>query len=452
MTTSPPTDPQQRDDNAEQKAGIELLGLMHSLSRTLVLYDANNTAVERLINLFHTTLGNYRESTGGPLRLQLVDDEAFVNGRLLKVDAAMYDRAVDLSERLAPLDVSDFTFGADLTGEDLLQFVTDMGASLRTNVSALKPNGYGALALAKARGNAIASFRFQPDRLAIWLYVSLLDLAERLYEEHRAGRAPSLLQLRRTLQLVIDNMRTHSAIFHLLAAVQDPTQAPSLERARVALTVELLGFASWLGLPTGERMTLALAGILGGLTAKGQPDTALSVLARFSGLGATAMPLTLMLRDAQAARRGAKVEVPGLLLGVVEEYVFHTTAAPDREARAPHRILKGLREGTVPWVPKDIGAAFAEFKGPYPLGSLVALSTGDTAVVVANGPGAEGKRKPVVAILGEDGALGRRLNLAETGDTTIKGAPEPGKAGVRVRLLSSPEAPDQKTPDSASPV
>jgi hypothetical protein len=431
----PPAASDANQKDAQQKAGGVLLGLMQSLARTLILYDANNSAVQRIFEMLNTTLAEYAEAGGGALRLQLVDDEVFVNGRLLKMDESLYDRAADLSKRLEPLDISDFVFGVGLTGEDLTRFVEDLSASLRTNISELKPDSYGALKVAKAKGSSIASFRFQPDRLAIWLYSSLLDLVERLYEEHREGRAPSLLQLRRTLQLVIDNMRTHSAIFHLLAAVQDPSQAPTLERARVALTIELVGFASWVGLPASERMTLSLAGILGGLTSKGRPDTALSVLARFSGLGEAALPLALMLHDAQAARRGNKVELPGLILGMVEEYVFHTTATPDREARSPNRILRGMQSGAVTWVPKAMGAAFAAFKGPYPLGSLVTLSTSETAVVVGLGPGKAGKATPAVAVIQKSGALGQRIDLATTSGVTITGAPEPGKTGVRVAIL-----------------
>jgi hypothetical protein len=81
----------------------------------------------------------------------------------------------------------------------------------------------------------------------------------------------------------------------------------------------------------------------------------------------------------------------------------------------------------------DMGAAgvFADYKGPYPLGSAVRLSTGHLALVMAFGEDAS-KQRPTVALLERGGDLGRRVNLAEVGDAKIAGVPEPSEIDLNL--------------------
>lgn len=447
------SEPQTPPDGAPdlQRSGATLLTALHALTRALTLYDANNAAVERIIGELEACLLGWFGAGGESLRLQAVDDEVFVNGRLLKVDATIYDRVTELSERLGAFGVGDLRFGPELDRAGLEAFVAALADCLRANSGDLSGQGWPGIDLAASEGRSIASFRFQPDRLAVWLYGSLLEVVVSIYEQHRAGEAPSLLPLKRTLQLVIDNMRDHGAIYQLLSAVHDPRQPPSVAHVRARISVDLIGFGLWVGLSAEEVMTLALGGALGGLTDAQTPDAAVTVLVRYRGLGAAAVPLTLLLHDARATRGGKRSGVPGRILGMVEEYWHHITAAEGRGARAPARILAGMREGQVRWIAPELARLFAAWKGPYPLGTLVVLSDDQPAVVTAQGPGPQGKARPTVARLSPDGELVDRIDLAQHPELSIVAAPDPGATPIRVALLDRRADDPTEAETSASP-
>ena len=65
----------------------------------------------------------------------------------------------------------------------------------------------------KSAGSAAAAFRFDPNKMAIWLMAGLLDVVDRLYVLSDKGERPSLLPIRRSLQMIIDNMKTFSQVY-----------------------------------------------------------------------------------------------------------------------------------------------------------------------------------------------------------------------------------------------
>ncbi len=415
-----------------QVLGREMITLLHSLSRAVALYEPNNNAVIRVLDAMEAALGRYHEGAGGgTLSVRLLAEEFFVNGRLLRVDVQIYERAIDVAKTLRRFDVGELRFESGLTRAQLDAFTLDLSQSVRAGESQLNPQGYGSIFVAKADGRSVASFRFQPHKLAKVLYGSLLDLVEKLYVEAGEGNAPSLLPVKRTLQLVIDAMAEHGAMFQVLAAVHDPTRAVSTSRRRVSAAVDAIGFGYYLVLPKADLMYLALGAILGGLSDSLDPDDAIAPLFRFAGLGDSAMPLILAVRDARAARLGHPGGVPGQMLAVVELYTELATASEARPAMSPHRTLSLMVGGQVPGVDKGAARVFADYKGPYPLGSVVRLSSGHMALVVGFGE-ATSKQKPTVALLERGGTLGRRVNLAEVGDVKVASVPEPAEIDLNI--------------------
>ncbi len=415
-----------------QELGREMITLLHSLSRTVTLYETNNNAVIRVLDGIEKAVAHYHESqASSTLSVRLLAEEFFVNGRLLRVDAKSYERATDVAKTFRRFEVGELRFDSGLTRAQLDTFASDLAQSVRAGESTLNPKGYGAITVSKADGRSVASFRFQPHKLAKVLYGSLLDLVEKLYAEVEAGNAPSLLPVKRTLQLVIDAMADHGAMFQVLAAVHDPTRPVSSSRRRVSAAVDAIGFGYYLALPKADLMYLALGAILGGLSDSMDPDEAIAPLFGFAGLGDSAMPLILAVRDARAARLGHPGGVPGQMLAVVELYTELATASQARPAMSPHRTLGLMVGGQVPGVDKGAARVFADYKGPYPLGSAVRLSTGHLALVVGQAEGAS-KQRPTVALLQRDGSLGRRANLSEHGDVKVASVPEPNEIDLNI--------------------
>ena len=91
----------------------------------------------------------------------------------------------------------------------------------------------------KAKGSSAAVFRFEPERLAIWLYSGLIDIVEQVYVLHEQGEQPrSHSPLRRSLQMIIDNMRSQSGIYQMLSAVRAIDTSRTLSNKRVAVAID----------------------------------------------------------------------------------------------------------------------------------------------------------------------------------------------------------------------
>ncbi len=426
---------EEQTDVRAQTTAMELIVGVHSLVRSLGLYDANNDAIKRVMESILAALDQYfTEANGEQIKLQLLEDEFFVNGKLLKVDAKSYERAKALADFLIKHGLGELVFYRGMTGEQLESFARDLGETVRTGTNHLNPSGYGTLTLAKSAGQSVSAFRFQPEKLAIYVYGGLLDQVDRLYFEHNAGRAPSLLSIRRTLQLVIDAMKEHSGIYQVVAAIRDPERPVDVTRQRVSTAIEAIGFGYYLGLEAMGLMTLALGALLSGLSDSKDPNEAIEPLYRFAGLGDAAMPLTLAVHGARSARLGKPAGVPGRMLAVSEIYVELTSATEDRPAMAPPKAIEAMLKGEA-GAEQGPARLFADFKGPYPLGSPLKLSNGRTAVVVSHGNGPRGKLRPLVALLTPDGKLGKRLNLADHPDVTIESTPS--LADIRLNLAKT---------------
>jgi hypothetical protein len=420
-----------RAGEALQSIGRELITNLHGLSRTVTLYDTNNNAVIRVLDAIEKTVTEYHAGQGGTLSVRLLAEEFFVNGRLLRVDAQIYERATDVAKTFRRFHVGELRFEPGLTRAQLDTFASDLAASVRAGERQLNPEGYGNISVAKADGRSVASFRFQPNKLAKVLYGSLLDLVEKLYGEVGEGAAPSLLPVKRTLQLLIDAMADHGAMFQVLAAIHDPTRPVSTARLRVSAAVDAVGFGFYLSLPKADLMYLALGAILGGLSDSLEPDDAIAPLFRFGGLGDSAMPLILAVRDARAARLGHQGGVPGQMLAVVELYTELVTATEHRPAISAHRALAMMVNGQVPGADKGAARVFADYKGPYPLGSVVKLSTGHLALVMGQTEEG-GKQRPKVALLERGGKIGRRVDLAKVEDVRVASAPDPAEIDLNL--------------------
>ena len=100
-------DPSQKRD---QDAGVQLLVLLHGLTRALVLYEINNDSAVRLIDDLWRTLDGYFKAGGDELKLQLLEDEAFINGQLIRMDDQLYERATDLAKTLQTYEIGEVRF------------------------------------------------------------------------------------------------------------------------------------------------------------------------------------------------------------------------------------------------------------------------------------------------------------------------------------------------------
>ena len=416
-------------ETATRVMGLALLDSLYGMTRVLRLYETNNSAVVRLKDQLRESLAQFWEAGGEEVKLQLLEDEAFVNGRLMRMDATIYEKATDLAARLGAYEIGEVAVTSGLTPAQLEAFTTEFAESMRTGSDCFMEGTHPDIRLAKATGRSMASVRFEPDRLAIWLYSSFLGLVERLYAAHKRGENPSLLPVRRMLQLIIDAMRNHGGIFQLLTTVRDARKPLGPAALRVAVAVDAVGFGLFVGLGNVDIMTLSLSGLLGGLSTSKDPDEAVAPLFSYPGLGTSAMVLILCVHDTRKARLGEPAGVPGRMLAVVEAYQLLTTGTD--QPMCAGAALTAMAAGEIEGVERGPATVFRGYKGTHPLGSAVRMSDGSLGVVVSQGEDPEGRDEPSVARY-HDGRLDETWTELLTSSLSIVSEVSAAEAGINL--------------------
>ena len=376
------------------EAGVKVINALYSLSSILKLYEVNNDAVARIMDTlngeFKLAFAEIKE-----LHLMLRKDEFFINDQLLKVDLSLYTKARELAITLDAFDWGDIRISSGVGELEVEKFVQAFSDSLRHTKSMFPKEGFPNIKGRKAKGSSAAAFRFEPERLAIWLYSGLIDIVEQVYGLHEQGEQPSLLPLRRSLQMIIDNMRSQSGIYQMLSAVRAIDTKRTLSNKRVAVAIDSIGFGAFLELESSDLMIIALSGVLGGLSSDPDPIETVKPLMNYSGLGQLALKLILTLHDARASAMGEQVGILGQLLMIVERY--HDLLDSNLDA-AEGDLVRKLVKGEGGAVNTQLTKLFARYKGPYPIGSLVCLD-GQDYVVIEQSDNHKGKIRPIVAQL-----------------------------------------------------
>ncbi len=399
--------------------GHDLILLLYGLSRSVKLYEANNDTIANQVNLLVERLERYFAEQGEGLRLQLMADEFFINGKLLRADPRFWDRAVALTAFLKQFELGELHFDTSLDNSHCLAFVRDLSASARQQRNQLNFEGYGALQIGELQGQSTASYDLRPDRFAIMLSGSLLDVLE-WFRANSSRPGLSLLPLRRTLQLVIDAALKDPAIFQVVAAIRDPERPIGWSRARLATTIDAICFGHYLTLHRREVMCLAVSAILSGVSDSEDPVEAVAPLFLYRGIKDAAMPTVLAVHDARIDNQSGRLGMAGQVLAVCETYHRLTSASDQGPGISPAEALERMTSGEITGLERGTVQTFADYKGPYPLGSAVMLSNGASAIVVAQGEGIAGKHRPTVMLYDGEGLYGEPTDLSQRDDVWIE--------------------------------
>jgi hypothetical protein len=401
-----------------QELGQDLILLLYGLTRSVQLYEANNATITKQVDLLQERLQRCFLETQEGVRLQLMAEEFFINGKLMRANPQFWDRAVALAKFFQQFDIGELYFDTAIETQHWLAFVQDLSASARTQHSHLAEEGYGPLQIGEAQGQSTASYDLRPDRFAIMLCGSLLDVMEWFYRRRdKAGL--SLLPLRRTLQMVIDAAGKDPAIFQIVAAVRDPARPLTWSRARLATTIDVICFGHYLTLQRREIMCLAVAAVLSDVSGKDDPIDAVQPLFLYRGIKDAAMPMALAVHDSRCAVQGCRSGMAGQVLATCEAYHRLSSASPDGPGRSPADALRFMTEGHVPGLDRGTVQTFADYKGPYPLGSAVVLSNGAPALVTSQGKGVAGKHRPTVMLFDGSGLYGAPMDLGQRDDIWV---------------------------------
>jgi hypothetical protein len=145
------------------------------------------------------------------------------------------------------------------------------------------------------------------------------------------------------------------------------------------------------------------------------------------------MPLVLTVFDTCAARAGKSAGVPGRLLAVVERYQELISVHEPRLSLAA--AVQAMASGKVENTEATMAKVFALYKGRYPIGSIVQLSSSRPGLVLSHGETETGKLRPLLGLLGDDGKITERVDLSAQEDLRISGVISTQKAGIRLSDL-----------------
>ena len=211
----------------------------------------------------------------------------------------MYLRA-QVAVILEKMNWNDVSFVSDLSKDTIRKFVEDFAKCIRKEATAFSTNDFGGITGKKSAGSAAAAFRFDPNKMAIWLVAGLLDVTERLFKVCEKGETPSLVPIRRSLQMIIDNMQSYSGIYQMLSAFRDPSQPRTKSQRHVSMAIDVIGFGYYLKRSNVEMLEMALAAILSGLYDDGRVRRC-SSCAWIQWSRESAFGMVLLLHDSRSA-------------------------------------------------------------------------------------------------------------------------------------------------------
>ena len=117
-------------EEIRDKGADVILAVFRMLKNSLV-HATSNKAVQITIKETHTIITDFASIVGGYVSLTYVDDTIFVCGQLLRASRSIYESAMEVGKMLAACGVSELTFTAEVTEQDLLGLCEGFSSSAR---------------------------------------------------------------------------------------------------------------------------------------------------------------------------------------------------------------------------------------------------------------------------------------------------------------------------------
>ena len=488
MTLYPRT-PADAEEAAAARESRELVRALYLSLKSAQLYpDTAHPGFVRPLEALAKAMDAYLQRRG-PFALTLVGDYVFLAGRRIRFDAEGYLHVAYLSEVFGRCGIGGITVvalpGAELIGRALriLQAVpqgTPPGASALG--AALKEQGAAGIDFLPTQvpievGNEIS---FAAGReAAAWAYARALGAARDLFAKARAQAPLDLLRAKRaTLSLADIILRGEPAVL-ALTALKDPRDY--LARHAVNVCILALAAGQHIGYHRAGLAALGLAGFLHDLGKMRWPpdlDQKPPPLSpddhRWIGLYPVYSAVTILrqseLSDAAilAARAGldhtrhvdlsgspillrrSAPSLAGQIVSVAHHFDARTSSRVyDPKSLRPEEAWAEIIRHSGTWFDPLALLALKQAVGTYPPGTLVLLTTGEVALVLAPPPGPEAALRPPILLIQD--AEGNRLDgptlnfaVTEAGGTprAIVRSVDPREVGVRLDeyLLPGPLA------------
>lgn len=418
-----------------QRASQGLLGGLFVLLKVAMLHDMDNRAVNPVVNRFRVSLSQLLATGNDRAALQFVGDGVYCNQRLIRADLETWEKARFIRDFFARLGVGEVVFTGEVPEASIRQFISAVRqVSLEPDrADEVRGQTFDQIAFRELKAEGANRRDRQlslpdPIRVLRAFGVIVVTLRELLVQIER-GESLALLHLRRAVQEFV-RLPAHTASLQLGVLALEQYRGDLAGRlARVGITVVMMG--KRLGLGVADLRELGVSAALAGVGRVFSPEMASAPLKEclrsddlirgarylmtFSGRG-RASSLRLIasaeLKSEHAWRQGHPLT---RMIAVAEAYEDLTTREPNGPGLPPYEALRQISDD--PDYDTPAALALIATLGLFPVGSMVKLSNGETAMVIKGPQESDDPARPQVMVISDarDGmGHGRVLDLASS--------------------------------------
>ena len=188
--------------------GEDVIVALHRLARLTRLHDIENQAFARQLDQTHKLVSDYCLRAGANLNVLFADRVVLIGGQLLKGSRAAYEAATDLGEILAWCGGAELTIARDITANELKAFADALSAAFRGRKGQGFVSPTPKIRLRQvsdaARFRGIDVERLPLDEKIVRTYASAVVVMRRFFDDLRAGRYLLPRRLKRVAQSLVD--------------------------------------------------------------------------------------------------------------------------------------------------------------------------------------------------------------------------------------------------------
>ncbi len=429
-----------RDESLEslQRDARDLLARLFVTVKLALVYDARNDAMSTAFDKLAAAANRVRDTLDATAELQFLADGLYLNRLRVKVDLGGFDQAEYLHAVWAWLGVGEVAVLAPTTARDWLELFTVFQQAVgpggdRTSLRAraferirLRPLETAPATVAVAR----TSERVRALRAYAAFIVTLDEMLVRLQQRRRV----SVARVKRVVQELISVSDGNEDLLLAAAALKRHKLTVAHHLANTTVVAVVIGRRLELGRkPLCELALQAALHDVGRAFTTERDEEAIGActiqrLVHLAGARDALIPRVVAAREAHRWVRplrpaAADVLPPGAagrVVAVAHAFDLLTSPAPHRPALLADEALRVLVAEAGRRYDPEVVKLLANAVGVYPVGSLVALASGEIAVVVQSSVAPGREARPRVKVLRDasgapgDGAL---VDLAaERGD------------------------------------
>lgn len=399
--------------------GEDVIVSLHRLVRLTRLHDVENKAFARQLEQTHKLVVDYGLRAGTHLKILFADRVVLIGGQLLKGSHAAYESAMDLGEILAWCGGAELTIARDITLNELKTFSDALSAAMRNRKGEAFASPTPKVVLrqvsdaARVRGLDVERLSF--EQRVVRTYASAVVVMRRFFEDLQAGRYLMPRRIKRIAQSLVDLSEGSTPAFLGVTEVRNANhdeagRAVNTAVLAVAMAREittdrvLLSQVAMAALMHDVARPRASAGVprIGGVAAKLSEDAedqlpagTAAVLTALGRVNEPTILRTVLTFEALWLRRSTTIgpvyrgmrepTVHARIIAIARLYNDLVTPEPGLLPPSPDYAVAQICQQATDPADRTILRMLVSVLGIFPIGTVVVLTTGETAEVVAGG-------------------------------------------------------------------